>query len=134
MRKVKCALIIAVGITAIYFGVSTVYFVKLKPKSVNAVSKLGKLRGPLLEFYNEHQSFPTNLTEIGADDYDGTDMVSGKRFRYFPKAESGVLLVQPEPFRTMLWPLGEMHQYGMLTDGTIDNVYARRQIPILNAK
>lgn len=117
---------IVVGVVVLlvtYFSLNALYILRMKPKSVNTVSKLGHLRIPLLDFYNNHDAFPTALKDVGVDTYDVTDMVSGKPFRYFPKAENGVVLMQPEPFRTMFWPFGKMRQYQMRADGTIEDIY-----------
>jgi len=88
-------------------------------------SDLAEIRMALNEFQNQHNSYPATLSELGGiAAHDATNSVSKKPYLYFPRGQSGVLVAQPQPFRTMLWPFGEYQQIGILTNGPIENVYS----------
>ena len=118
--------LIAAGLGLLVYLITFINcFVSARPKSALTVSDLGEIRTALIEFHNQYDFYPATLSELrGIAAHNATNSVSGKPFLYFPRGQSGVLVAQPQPFRTMLWPFGEIRQWAILTNGTVDNVYS----------
>ena len=86
-------------------------------------STLADIRVKLAEYHSAHNSCPATLADLGMTDGAVRDSFSMQPFLYFPHGQSGVLIAQPQPFRTKLWPLGGMKQVGILTNNELADVY-----------
>lgn len=86
------------------------------------VSRLGELRSALLLYQQKHAQLPLTLDELAVMPEVKSDPLSGAPFIYIrPAHEAAVspMVVQPDAFRTRLWPFGEIRKYALYADGEI---------------
>jgi len=103
-----------------------VYIGRLVGKETLTECQLLQLRDDLDAYYNKYHKWPDDLKHLlkqnGLAEYTPTDPISHKALLYFPDAASGteaILVAQPEPFRTRLWPFGKMKRWVATANGEL---------------
>lgn len=91
-------------------------------KMANMVSRLSELRKSIFLYQQNHHKFPDTLDDLDIGAETKKDPLTGRSFTYMRPEENILampMVVQPAPFRTKLWPFGEIRQYCLFTDGEI---------------
>jgi len=119
--KTKITLIVGIILIVLIYGICYgVYGVNITLAEIDETSRLVELSNELFTYCERKHGWPNSLKEVAPDEMDRLDRISKKPLIYFPNAKSGtndVLLAQPEPYRTRLWPFGKMRRRGMLANG-----------------
>jgi len=87
-----------------------------------------------VEFESKHARWATDLGELGLQDGQLIDLISGRRFGCAQilsgQGKAMPIVWQPEPYRTALWPFGKMKQWALYSDGSVRDLlteYAARR-------
>ena len=116
--------LILVASLLLYCGASVHHhFVNIEAPLVSAKCSLGEISDEVRKFHIKNHRYPTSFEDMGVRPEDYMDSVSRKPWKWnIPAAQSSVIVCQPEPYRTWLWPFGEWERYGLLTDGTVRKI------------
>lgn len=96
-------------------------------------SQLSYLHKELFIFHENNHGWPNSLKDVVPDEINLFDGISKKPLLYYPDAKydtDEILLAQPEPYRTRLWPFGKMRRWGVLANGIrVDLNEGNRKLP-----
>lgn len=111
----------AIGYIAAYLYVQASQTAKM----ATTISRLGEIRGRLLQYQQNHGAFPSEgLADLGLSPHELQDPITGLPFSYRPKSESAgdrPIVEQISAFRTKLWPFGEVRRYVLYANGDISD-------------
>jgi hypothetical protein len=113
---------VIVTLALVAYGVVAIrYYALTHMKSVCATSDLYDLRMPFVMYRNDHDAMPTSWADMKgySNSVAVLDAVSKELFVFFPSAAPGMLIIQPKPYRTALWPFGRFRQWGVDTNGYV---------------
>ncbi len=86
-------------------------------------TNLSSIGRKIAEFRATRGRFPRDAEELGLQPDMLADTVSGRNFAWAQAPPDGTRPVavvwQPAPYRTALWPFGEMRQIALFSDGVI---------------
>ena len=128
--RTKTAIYVLCGLVfvGLVYGVCYVrYLGDIIGREAAAVCQIAHLRTELLIYHNKNRHWPSETKQIAPDPKEWIDQVSKKPLLYFPNARywtDDVLLSQPEPYRSELWPFGKMKKYVILANGNCVDIYA----------
>ena len=128
VKVVGCALTVLVLIAISYFVCFCKHEADTVAKGAATVSDLGHLRNALLGYYYENRQWPTTLRYPDVPSTIPTDPFSRKPYLYTPDGlkptDDAIIVTQPEPFRTRLWPFSQMKRYVLLANGEVHTLDA----------
>lgn len=125
VTRTLCGIFFGIFLVLIY-GVSNFVYRNLTlAKASGLVCEFGDMRARFSNYYETNHHWPRNLDVVRTlvlNDSCMLDPISEKPLVYYPDAKpwtNEILMAQPEPFRTELWPFGKMQRYVMLGNGDI---------------
>ena len=124
-KAVRGVLWVVVVITVAYAACFLLYEANATGKSAETASELASLRNSLQGYYAHNGRWPSTLRYYYREERDviPVDSFSREPYLYTPDSlkptDEAIIVAQPQPFKTRLWPFGQLRRYVLLANGKV---------------